>query len=112
MLPLHWRQEGFKASIICLEPGTTKNDDGRTLAMAPELRATLEARRVATESLRRKRGRIIPCVFHRNGKLIKGFSKAWHSACPRADSLTASLTASVARPSVTWSALPWGAPRR
>jgi len=39
---------------------------------------------VARESLRRKRGRIIPCVFHRNGKLIKGSSKAWHRACRRA----------------------------
>ncbi len=44
MLPLHWWQVDFKASIICLEPGTTKNDDGRILVMTPELRATLERR--------------------------------------------------------------------
>ena len=66
---------------IRLEPGTTKNDEGRTFVMTPELRASLEAQRVATEGLQRKNRRIIPWVFDRNGTRIKGFRKAWHSAC-------------------------------
>ena len=45
---------------IRLEPGTTKNDEGRTFVMTPELRASLEAQRVATEGLQRKNRRIIP----------------------------------------------------
>lgn len=84
VLPLQWRQIDFKAGTIRLEPGTTKNDEGRMFVMTPELRASLEAQRVVTEGLQRKKGRIIPWVFHRNGTRIKGFRKAWHSACRKA----------------------------
>jgi Phage integrase family len=70
-----------------LEPGTTKNREGRMFVMTPELRATLEVQRVATEIVQRKRGLILPWVFHRRGKPIAGFRKAWakackHSGCP------------------------------
>ncbi len=35
ILPLQWRQVDFKAATIRLEPGTTKNSEGRTFYMAP-----------------------------------------------------------------------------
>ena len=79
-----WRQVDFKASTIRLEPGTTKNREGRMFIMTPELRATLEEQRVRTETLQRKTGRIIPGVFHRNGKPIGSFRKAWATACKNA----------------------------
>jgi integrase len=45
ILTLQWRQVGFRASVAQLEPGTTKNREGRTFPMTPELRALLEAQR-------------------------------------------------------------------
>lgn len=63
--------------------GTTKNRDGRTFPLTPELRATLEAQRAATDTLQRKSGSIIPWVFHRTkgARPLKGFTKAWRAAC-------------------------------
>ncbi|MFQ5946732.1 MAG: tyrosine-type recombinase/integrase [Anaerolineae bacterium] len=84
ILPLLWRQVDFKTDTIRLEPGTTKNRDGRTFMMTPELRATLEEQRAKTEALQRRTRRIIPWVFHHNGKPIKGFRKAWATACFKA----------------------------
>lgn len=51
ILSLQWRQVDFKAGTVRLEPGTTKNQEGRTFIMTPELRATLEAQRAKTEAL-------------------------------------------------------------
>ena len=84
MLPLQWRQVDFQAGTVRLEPGTTKNKDGRTFYLTPELRACLEAQRAATEALQRQTGRIIPWVFHRVGSPIKSFWKAWRTACKAA----------------------------
>jgi integrase len=61
--------------------GNTKNDDGRTFVITPELRACLEAQREATEALQRTKGAVIPWVFHRNGRPIKDLHKAWRAAC-------------------------------
>src|SRR6267378_2849685 len=74
ILSLQWRQVDDKAGTVRLEPGTTKNREGRTFPMTPELRATLEAQRAATDALQRKTGSIIPWVFHRTkrGRPLKG----------------------------------------
>jgi integrase len=79
-------QVDFKAGTVRLEPGTTKNREDRVFYMTPELRATLEAQREATEALQRKTGRIIPWVFHRtkHGRRLNGFRKAWRTACTAA----------------------------
>ena len=84
ILPLQWRQVDFKTGTVRLEPGTTKNREGRTFVVTPELRAALEGQRAGTEALQRRTGRIIPWVFHRNGRPIKGFRQAWRSACKKA----------------------------
>jgi integrase len=81
ILPLQWRRVDFKAGVVTLDVGTTKNNDGRTFPMTPELRATLEAQRVVTEARQRETGSIIPWVFHRGGRPMKGFIKAWRAAC-------------------------------
>jgi integrase len=83
ILPLQWRQVDFRAGTVRLDVGTTKNNDGRTFPMTPELRATLEAQRAATDALQRTTGRIIPWVFHwtTRGRPLKGFTKAWRAAC-------------------------------
>jgi integrase len=45
VLPLQWRQVDFAAGEVRLDPGTTKNRDGRTFPLTVELRRVLEAQR-------------------------------------------------------------------
>jgi integrase len=77
ILPLQWNQVDLVAGTVRLEVGTTKNREGRTFYLTPELRACLEGQRAATAAL----GMICPWVFHRAGKPIKSFRRAWKSAC-------------------------------
>ncbi len=81
VLPLPWAQVDFKGGVVRLEPGTTKNREGRTFPMFPELRALLEAQRAYTDRIQREQGCIIPWVFHRNGRPIKSFRRSWMTAC-------------------------------
>jgi len=64
-----------------LEPGETKNGDGRLFPLTPELRAVLEQQLARTQKLEHETGRVIPWLFHRDGKPIKVFRRAWMSAC-------------------------------
>ena len=84
ILPMQWRQVDLGAETIRLDPGTTKNDDGRLFVMTPTLRATLAAQWVVTDALQRETGQIIPYVFHRNGSPIKSFRRVWLLACQQA----------------------------
>lgn len=86
ILGLQWRQVDMDAQVIRLEPGTTKNDDGRTLPFSkyPTLAALLESQREHTKALERATARIIPNVFHRAGRPILDFREAWENACDKA----------------------------
>lgn len=83
ILTLQWRQVDFRVGVVTLDVGTTKNRDGRTFPMIPELRALLEAQRTRTDALQKKTSAIVPWVFHRTqrGRPLKGFRKSWHAAC-------------------------------
>jgi integrase len=83
ILPLQWRQVDFRAGVVTLDVGTTKNRDGRTFPMVPELRALLEVQRTTTDTLQKKIGAIVPWLFHRTkrGRSLKGFTKSWRAAC-------------------------------
>jgi integrase len=81
VLPLQWRQVDLKTETVRLEPGTTKTREGRTFIITPELRACLEGQRTATDTLQRQTGQIVPWVFHREGRPLQGFRRAWKSAC-------------------------------
>jgi integrase len=89
-LPLEWRHVDFAGGEIRLDPGTTKNGEGRTFPMTRDLRTLLQ--RQHTEHQRfRKAGHILPQVFVRevaNGRggektprPIIRFTKAWRRAC-------------------------------
>ena len=82
----------LKAGWLRLEPGETKNDEGRMFPLTPMLRAALEEQVRKTEALQKAEGRIIPWLFHRKGKQIKKFRLAWIKACKQAASLVESLT--------------------
>ena len=83
VLTLEWRNVDLKAGTVTLDPGTTKNGEGRTVYMTAALRTLLEARQKAAEALQAK-DLIVPQVFHRNGRPIRGFYKAWRTACTAA----------------------------
>lgn len=86
VLPLTWAQVDFAAGVVRLEPGTTKNREGRTFpfAVLPQLEAVLRTQREYTTAVERRLGCVIPWVFHREGQRLKGFRRAWLSACRRA----------------------------
>lgn len=83
---LQWRQVDLGANTIRLDPGSTKNDEGRVFPFAalPQLEAVLRSQRARTDALQRETGRIIPFVFHRRGEPIKSFRRAWKTACKEA----------------------------
>ena len=64
-----------------MEPNTTKNAEGRQFPLLPALRQVLEQQRTHTEQVQRSTGRIIPSVFHRQGKRIGHFRRVWKTAC-------------------------------
>lgn len=85
VLSLRWSQVDFDQGTVRLEPGATKNLEGREFPFSPlpDLRHTLEEQRRRTRELERQTGRIIPYVFHRDGRPVRNMSKAWQIACER-----------------------------
>ncbi len=78
ILNLTWRQIDFQDCTVRLEPGETKNGEGRTIYMEPELLSMLK-------DLFKKRRLGCPYVFHHEGEHISEFRKAWNSACMAAE---------------------------
>lgn len=55
ILTLQWRRQvDFVAGVVRLEPGTTKNREGRLFPFTPELRAVLETQWATTTDLQRR----------------------------------------------------------
>lgn len=73
---LLWRNIDFAHGEIRLDPGTTKNDEGRYFPMGPELRELLESQR--------PKGSLATHVFTIKGKPVGEFRKTWKSACFKA----------------------------
>jgi integrase len=77
MLGLQVRQVDLQARTIRLDPGTTKNGEGREVVMTPEVEELLRA------AVEKKKP--TDCVFTReDGKPIKDFRGAWRNLCTRA----------------------------
>lgn len=76
VLTLTWKQVDFDAGTVRLEPGTTKNSEGRIFPFGtwPELRDLLLEQR--------KRSLGISWVFHKGGrKMPQRWRDDWHRAC-------------------------------
>lgn len=71
---LKWNQIDLNERIVRLDPGETKNEEGRTLFLNAELLQEMKV-------LQAKRDPRCPFVFHREGERIKRFTKAWKTAC-------------------------------
>jgi integrase len=84
VLALEWRQIDLEAGEIRLDPGTTKNKDGRVAYLPQEALDGLRQWRSKTSEIERREGRIIDAVCHRGGKPIRDFYRAWRDACDRA----------------------------
>jgi integrase len=81
ILTRQWKHVDFDAGWLRLEPGETKNREGRMFPLVPALRVVLERQRERTEALELDAGRIVPWVFHRDGEPIKAFRRSWAKAC-------------------------------
>ena len=91
ILPLQWHQVDRDAGVIRLEPGTTKNREGRLFKYAEldDLRVAVDALWAVHEALEQK-GTISPYILVRvakkTGKVrqIRNFRRAWLAACEAA----------------------------
>ncbi len=87
VLALERRQLDLEAGTLRLDPGQTKNDEGRVVYLTPELKTLLGGQVARVEALQRRLGRIVPFLFPRLGKGKRAgqrrgdFGKAWTTAC-------------------------------
>jgi integrase len=78
VLSLTLAQVDLAAGTLRLEPGHTKNDDGRLVNLTPELTALLRAQVERVMTLMRKRGAVIPYLFpHLDGRFVRRRSRLW-----------------------------------
>jgi integrase len=78
------RHVDLNSGCLRLEPGETNDERGRSFPLIAELREVLTRQLEKTAELEQGVGRIIPWLFHRDGKPIKDFRKVWATACQRA----------------------------
>lgn len=67
VLPLQWRQVDLKAGEVRLDPGTTKNREGRVFYLTRELREVLETQRRNADRIQREKDLIVLQVFFHDG---------------------------------------------
>jgi len=85
VLPLEWRQIDRTGHTVTLDPGSTKNKKGRTLDYGEHEQLSLLIEHLwAEHEALANAGTLCPWVFHRRGKRIKTFKKAWAVACEAA----------------------------
>ena len=93
VLPLQWPQVDMTAGTVRLDPGTTKNDEGRVFPfdLMPELQEVIERQQQLAAALQQD-GRIVPWAFHdageplldRSGRAKHAVRVAWKEACTKA----------------------------
>ena len=88
VMSLQLSQIDLEAGTLRLEPGTTKNRDGRVVYMTPELKTLVTAQIGRVKALSRRLGRVLPQLFVHlrgcyTGQPVSDFRKAWSHACER-----------------------------
>jgi len=79
ILPLTWPQVDLHTGTVRLEPGTTKNKDGRLIYLNEDLRAVLEQQWVLHQTQPD-----CPYVFPRRSKRVEKVNRSWNRACREA----------------------------
>jgi integrase len=74
---LTWEKVDLKQGIVRLDPGETKNEEGRIIYLNDELTKKLKA-------LQKDRPSGCVYVFHHNGAPIRDFRGSWDAACIQA----------------------------
>jgi integrase len=80
LIHLRWKQVDLAARRITLDPGTTKNREGRTLPIYGEMHAWLSMQ----QTVQQETSPDCDSVFQRWGRTMGEFYKSWRSACKRA----------------------------
>jgi integrase len=90
VLALERRQVDLTAGTLRLDPGTTKNDEGRIVYLTPDLKRLLAGQLERVEALQKRLGRIVPYLFlyltgtKRAGTRRRDYRKVWDAACKAA----------------------------
>jgi len=83
ILLFEWRQVDWQGRVVRLDPGTTKNREGRSFPFTAAIEALLRDQHAEHDRLK-KEGRLVALVFHRDGERVRNFRRAWISACKAA----------------------------
>jgi len=90
------RHVDWQAGRLVLDPGETKNGEGRFFPIIDDLAVILEEQQEATAKCEREKRTIVSRLFHHNGepmatknkrgtiKTSRYFRKSWDSACKEA----------------------------
>ncbi len=77
ILSLLWQQVDLVERVVCLNPGETKNNEGRAISLVDELYEMLRMQK----AIRDEKWPTCPWVFSRHGKRVTDFRKSWAQAC-------------------------------
>jgi integrase len=77
ILALRWNQVDLIEQVVRLDPGDTKNNDGRVIPLSGELLEMLKMQK----TIRDEMWPDCVLVFFRGGKRIRDFRGAWKKAC-------------------------------
>jgi integrase len=82
LLSRQWRHVDLAKGWLRLDPGESKNGEGREFPFTPDMRSVLEAQREIVRKIEREQACVIPWVFVQpDGSGIKDFRWAWRKAC-------------------------------
>ncbi|MGO9059035.1 MAG: tyrosine-type recombinase/integrase [Candidatus Binataceae bacterium] len=85
LLTRQHRHFDLDSGWLRLDPGETKNGEGREFPITSEMRRVLSEQLVQTKALEHASGRVVPWLFHHDdGRPIRSYKRAWLSACKRA----------------------------
>jgi integrase len=84
VVPLRWAQVDLGGGTVRLEPGMGKTGEARTFPLTRALRQLLKTQRARTHAVQRRLGKLVPLVFHNEGRPIKRFDKTWKVAATAA----------------------------
>jgi integrase len=77
VLPLQWRQVDLRVGEVRLDPGTTKNREGRVFYLTPELHQLLKEQRAAADDIQRQKKMIVRHVFFHRSVTKAGILGHW-----------------------------------
>lgn len=84
IINLQWRHLDSKEGYVRLDATMSKNREGRIAYLSPGLLDVLHDHETVTRDLERKKGIIVPWLFHRRGQRILRFLASWQTACKEA----------------------------